>query len=284
MSIASNHAASRTARMVAALRGRASARPQPLCDDPWALALAGEEGEALADAFSPNFPAFELWMAVRTAYLDQYVRHFTASPQDFTQVVILGAGLDTRAARLARPGVTFFEVDHPATQADKRARVDTLPGYPREAARYVACDFETQDFMTTLQTAGFDPGRAALVLWEGVVPYLSEPAIRASLRRIAQACEPRSVLLFDYVGKRIATRQGLRADDERNVALLDGLGEPVVFGTNDVLPMLHDEGFRHVRTVSFDEACLSLTGSYDRARMFRFQHVAIASRVPCALL
>jgi hypothetical protein len=78
--------------------------------------------------------------------------------------------------------------------------------------------------------------------------------------------------------RRIAEGTRLSPDDVENVRLLGTLGEPVRFGTNDPLPMLYEEGFRHVRSVSFDEACLSLTGTYDRSRMFRFQHLATASR------
>lgn len=282
MSITGNDAASRTAIMVAAFRGRASAREDAICRDPWALALAGDDGAALADAFALHFPAFELWMAVRTAYLDAHVEHWSA--QGFGQVVLLGAGLDTRAARLARPGLRFFEVDHPASQREKLARLARLPGYAVEAASYVPCDFETDDFIERLVAHGFDLRAPAFIAWEGVVPYLTEPAIRGTLRRIALACEPRTVLVFDYIMKRIVERRAVSEDDERNMALLDQLGEPARFGTNDPLPMLFEEGFRHVRCVSFDEACLSLTGTYERARMFRFQHLAIASRTPHTLL
>lgn len=278
MSITQHGSASRTAVMVAAFRGRASARPDPLIRDPWAAALAGAEGPGFADAFEKHFPAFELWIAVRTAYLDAHVARWTSAPFGFEQVVVLGAGLDTRAARLARPGVRFFEVDHPATQAEKLARLEALPDYPRSAATYVACDFETDDIVDRLVEAGFRRDAPALILWEGVVPYLSEPAIRATLRRITVACERRSVLVFDYVMRRIAEGKDIREDDAKNIELLGTLGEPVRFGTNDPLPLLFDEGFRHVRCVSFDEICLSLTGTYERARLFRFQHVATASR------
>jgi len=277
MSITQHGVASRTAVMVAAFRGRASARPEPLIRDPWAAALAGGEGPGLADAFEKHFPAFELWIAVRTAYLDAHVARWTAPPLRFEQVVVLGAGLDTRAARLARTGVRFFEVDHPATRSVKLARLAELPGYPVPAATYVACDFETDDFVDRLVDAGFRRDAPALILWEGVVPYLTEPAIRATLRRITTACEKRSVVVFDYVMRRIAEGKDIREDDAKNVELLGTLGEPVRFGTNDPLPLLFDEGFRHVRCVSFDEICLSFTGTYDRARMFRFQHVATAS-------
>ena len=55
------------------------------------------------------------------------------------------------------------------------------------------------------------------------------------------------------------------------------LGEPFVFGLNDATPLIFAAGFRYLRTVSFDEACLQLTNSYLRERMFRFQGFVIAS-------
>src|SRR5438552_3949868 len=101
------HEASRTALMVAAYRARASSREAPLCDDPWAAALAGEDGAAVAAAYDAVYPHMELWVAVRTAFLDERVRRLTARG-GVTQVALLGAGFDTRAARLAREGVRFF--------------------------------------------------------------------------------------------------------------------------------------------------------------------------------
>jgi methyltransferase (TIGR00027 family) len=270
--------ASRTALLVAAYRARASARVSPVCNDPWAAALAGDEGLALAAAYDPGYPPMELWTAVRTAYLDAQVVHFTAAPQGFDQVVVLGAGLDTRAARLAKAGVAFFEVDHPSTQADKRRRLAALVGYPEGAARQMACDFEVDDFLARLASAGFDAARPAVIVWEGVTPYLPEVAIRATLRRVAEGCHARTVLLFDHLGKQRPGNQTASHD------FVEGLGEKVLWGSNDPLPMLYEEGFRHVRSLSFDEACLTLTGTYAREREFRFQRMVLASRTPTALL
>ena len=75
----------------------------------------------------------ELWLALRVAYLDRLVG-LAVDRLSIRQVVILGAGYDTRAARLPRAGVRFFEVDHPATQAAKRERLAQLDGYPVDAA------------------------------------------------------------------------------------------------------------------------------------------------------
>jgi methyltransferase (TIGR00027 family) len=268
--------ASRTAMMVAGYRARATARENPVCDDRWAAALAGDHGIELSHRFDASFPHMELWMAVRTAYLDAQVRAWSES---FSQVVLLGAGLDTRAARLARAGVRFFEVDHPATQAHKRERLAAADGYPMDAATFAPCDFEREDFLDRLAAAGFDADAPAVIVWEGVVPYLTEPAVRGTLHRVAAGCHPHTVLLFDYLMKRMGEgAPDLPEHDKQTRQMVADLGEPVQFGINDPVPLLYEEGFCHVRAISFNEICLSLTGTYDRARMFRFQHVALASR------
>ena len=265
--------------MVAAYRARASRRPQPVCDDPWAQGMAGALGLELSVAFDRHVPHMELWIGLRTAYLDHHVAHLTAAGVD--QVVLLGAGFDTRAARLARPGVRFYEVNHPATQADKRERVAGLDGYPTGAAHHVGCDFESgDDFIELLVDAGFATERPAVILWEGVTPYLTEEAVRATARRIPAALAPTSVLVFDYLGRRMAEGTGLRDKDHGARDEVSGMGEPLRFGTNDPLPLLSECGFRQVRTVTFDQIALSLTGTYDRAREFRFQGVCIASAAP----
>src|SRR5688500_2926243 len=128
--------ASRTALLVCGYRARASARDNPLCTDPWAAAFAGEEGIELSRQMDAAFPPGELWIALRTAFLDRGVTQMLDGGA--RQVVVLGAGFDARAARLARPGVRFFEVDHPATQDEKRKRAAAIPGYPVDAPTYVA--------------------------------------------------------------------------------------------------------------------------------------------------
>jgi methyltransferase (TIGR00027 family) len=270
--------------MVAGYRARASARPNPLMTDPWAEALAGAEGRALAEEVDRIVVDRELWIAVRTATLDTQVERWTGPDHRFSQVVLLGAGLDARAARLPRPGVRYFEVDHPASQRDKLDRLSRAKGYPLEAATYVPCDFAHQDFLDALLGAGFRAELPALVIWEGVTPYLEEAAIRATLRRLAHGCKARTVLLFDHFLKTVVEKRGKHAKDEQTHARVDGLGERFLFGTNDPVPMLFEEGFRHVRSASFDELCLSLTGTYVRAREFRFQRLVLASRTPIGSL
>lgn len=257
---------SRTARMVAAYRARAGV-------DRWAAALAGPAGMADAEAYDRAHPHIETYMLARTRFLDDAV--LDAIDASIAQVVVLGAGYDTRAARLATEGVRFFEVDHPATQAEKRERLASVEGYPIAAATFVSCDFEEEDFLDRLAAAGFDPDARAVFVWEGVVYYLTEEAVRATLTRLA-SCHPESRLFFDYVGKRFVAGDVSDAKDLEARERVAEMGEPLRFGINDVVPLLYDTGFRHVRTVSLDEACLTYTGTYERARKLRFQSIAEA--------
>jgi methyltransferase (TIGR00027 family) len=268
--------------MVCAYRARAGRWPKPLFVDPWADALAGPEGHEIARSLDARFPPMELWVALRVAYLDQLVAR-AVDRLSVRQIVVLGAGYDTRAARLPRAGVRYFEVDHPATQAAKRASLARLDGYPLDAATHVPCDFEREDPIERLGAAGLLAGEPALVLWEGVVPYLTEPAIRATASRLAAALDPRSLVAFDFVGKRLASGQGLSETDQQTRTYVGELGEPIRYGSDDMLPLLHDCGFRWVRTLDFNELALEYLGDYVRERLFRFQHIALAAvRAPAA--
>lgn len=262
--------------MVAAYRGRATQSVEAVCEDPWALRLAGDEGESLSRRWDEHSPSMELWVALRTRFIDECV--VRALNDGMKQVVILGAGLDTRAARLSRSGVRFFEVDQPATQAEKRERLSSLSGYPLDSATFVPCDFETDDFLERLASAGHDPSRPSLLVWEGVVYYLAEQAARATLRRVAADLAPSSLLVFDYLSTNMAkSSPKLRPEDKAMKGIVDELGEPMRFGIDDPAPLMMECGYRFLRTVSFDELALQYTGTYARERFFRFQSIAVAS-------
>jgi methyltransferase (TIGR00027 family) len=116
-----------------------------------------------------------------------------------SQVVILGAGFDTRAHRLpALAGVPVFEVDHPATQAAKRSVVESL-GLSSAMVTYVAVDFERQSLEQQLRAAGLRTGMSTLFIWEGVTNYLSDSAVDETLLSIGRLAGPGGVLVFTYV-------------------------------------------------------------------------------------
>jgi methyltransferase (TIGR00027 family) len=132
-------------------------------------------------------------MAVRTLAIDGAILK-VRSPQ----LVILGAGLDGRAWRMPElSGVTVFEVDHPDTQRDKRARASSLRQTAGEV-RFVPVDFQQNTLDGALAGAGHDPARATTWVWEGVVMYLAPPEVEATLAVIARRSAPQSRLIVVY--------------------------------------------------------------------------------------
>jgi O-methyltransferase involved in polyketide biosynthesis len=151
-----------------------------------------------------------------------------------------------------------------------------LPGYPIDAATYISCNFEREDPVACLAAGGFDAREPALVIWEGVVMYLTEAAIRATASTLAKELDPRSLVAFDFVGKKFAAGE-TSPDDRATRSFVGELGEPVRFGSDWILPLLAECGFHWVRQLGFDELALEFLGDYKRERLFRFQHVALAA-------
>jgi methyltransferase (TIGR00027 family) len=125
------------------------------------------------------------YLRARTRFFDGVVTR--ALHHGCTQVVIGAAGYDGRALRYAKPGVLWFEADHPATQRDKLARLDRL-GIRTGHIRFVAADFSTDPVADLLLSAGLEPRLPGLFLLEGVAVYLEEAVLRSlleQLRRVA---------------------------------------------------------------------------------------------------
>ena len=159
----------------------------------WAFQRVLRRTSLPADPLRESLTPWVDMMAMRVAFIDQAVR---AEPTP--QVVILGAGLDTRAWRLdCLEGTRVFEVDHPATQAYKRRKAPTL-GPPRCAHTWVAVDLERDDLVAALQAAGHRANVPTTWIWEGVVMYLDDDALRRSLAAIFQSSASGSSLLLHY--------------------------------------------------------------------------------------
>ncbi len=145
-------------------------------------------------------------IALRTFAIDTAVRSAIAGGA--AQLVILGAGYDGRAWRMPElADVTVFEVDHPTTQDDKRARTRALP--PTKAAvTFVPIDFGRESLETALDRAGHDRSRLTCWIWEGVVMYLTQNAMRTTLAHIAARSAPGSTLIVNYhtVHRRLLAR------------------------------------------------------------------------------
>jgi methyltransferase (TIGR00027 family) len=116
-------------------------------------------------------------------------------------VVVLGAGMDTKAYRLARRSdVTVFEVDLPVNIERKKAAVKSAIGGVPASVRLVPLDFERDDLIGELTGQGYRPDARTFFIWEGVTQYLTEDAVRATLAAL-QGAAAGSRLMFTYVRK-----------------------------------------------------------------------------------
>jgi methyltransferase (TIGR00027 family) len=130
-------------------------------------------------------------LAARVRWHDAVV---TASMDEgIDQVVVVGAGYDSRAWRLARGGVRFFELDHPLTQADKVHRAPAGSG-----PTFVAADLGRESAADALRAGGLDPTRPAVFVLEGLTMYLTEDAVRRQMSELAAGAAPGSRLTTDF--------------------------------------------------------------------------------------
>jgi methyltransferase (TIGR00027 family) len=149
------------------------------------VGLAFRRGPLAGYGRSPTFG----YIACRTRFFDDAVTR--ALDDGVTQVVILGAGYDSRPLRMARAGVHWFEVDHPATQAEKRRRL------PAPAVTYVALDLVGGDLSAGLHRAGFED-RPAAFLAEGLTMYLDRTTAGSLLAGVAGVAAADSRLAADF--------------------------------------------------------------------------------------
>lgn len=122
-----------------------------------------------------------------------------ASLGEIDAVVILGAGLDTRAYHLTpHTGMPIFEVDQPVNIARKQAAVRRVVGTVPRSVRMVPVNFEHDDLLTALAEHGYRPDFRTFFIWEGVTQYLTEDAVRATLEGLRPVA-PGSRLVFTFV-------------------------------------------------------------------------------------
>lgn len=134
------------------------------------------------------------YLRARTAFVDRSV--VAALDTDVPQALVVGAGYDGRALRYARPGVAWFELDHPDTQADKRERLTRL-GIESGHITFVPAEIGVVDVPGALAAAGHDAARPTVVLVEGLAPYLSLPVFTGLLADLASRAAGGSTLALE---------------------------------------------------------------------------------------
>ncbi|MFI9423120.1 class I SAM-dependent methyltransferase [Streptomyces achromogenes] len=231
-------AVSYTAQWTAAARALESERTgDAMFEDPFARALAAPRGFELLDKYGGG--GLVPFIAIRTRYFDDSVETVLRDG-DVRQVVLVAAGMDTRAFRLTWPaGTTVYEIDHEALVEEKRARLARLGAEAAVERVEVKADL-AQDWLPALKRAGFDPARPTLWIAEGLMFFLTEEQVVHLLRTLGSASASGSWLAVDFVSKAL-----LRSPFSQS--FLKGLkedGTPWLFGTDEPEDFLAASGWK----------------------------------------
>lgn len=212
--------------------------------DPLAWPILGVDRAAvLAGVGDDPHRALRFFIAARHRCAEDRVRAAVADGVD--QVVVLGAGLDTFAYRMDHPGVAVVEVDHPATGAWKRERLHEAGIHVPEHVCHVGVDFERDDLVTALRGGGVDTGRPVVVMWLGVVPYLTRRSVTTTLRALGSlSC----VVVADYRAPLTSAdpraRRGASSLERRVAAVGEPLTDPLP--PHEMRAILTEAGFADV--------------------------------------
>jgi methyltransferase (TIGR00027 family) len=224
--------------------------------DPLALRILGPDADAaVAEArANPALRGLRLFVAMRSRFAEDAARRAIA--RGVRQIVVLGAGLDTFAYRVEPvEALRVYEVDHPATQAEKRRRLAAAGIAAPSHVVYAGCDFEAESLAEALAAAGFDAGRPSFFLWLGVVPYLTEPAVFATFAFIG-ALPGGGEVVFDYSNPATTIAEGgWRRGHEIVAARAAAAGEPLqsFYATPRLHEKLRELGFRSIEDLGPNE-------------------------------
>jgi methyltransferase (TIGR00027 family) len=151
-------------------------------------------------------------MIIRTRFFDDFLRRATFE-EGTAQVVLLGAGLDTRALRLNwPPGTLVFEVDQRDVLSYKEDLLRSAGAHPSCGRQvYLAADLRGADWPAQMAQAGFDPSAPAVWLAEGLLFYLSDDAIGTLLAQVSALASTGGFLGFDVPNRAVLTHPLTRA-------------------------------------------------------------------------
>jgi methyltransferase (TIGR00027 family) len=199
------------------------------------LALVSPVRRLLQRVYERRLPGMYMYVQARTKHFDALVHERAAAGLD--QLVILGAGLDTRAYRFREQlaGVRVFEVDFPATAATKRSRL-ARAGLASDHVTFVGIDLSRDTLAARLPREGFQLAARTLIVWETVTMYLPRHAIDETLAFVGSLGRG-SAIAMDYVYARALSEPARFRGARQGIAFAAARGEPFVSGLDpDQLP------------------------------------------------
>jgi methyltransferase (TIGR00027 family) len=221
-----------TALFVATARALEAQKPDPLVVDPYAEIFCRAVGGPAADVLDGKIPDHQLrtaefgehfvnFQGARTKYFDEYFRR--AADAGVRQVVVLAAGLDSRAYRLDWPAATtIFELDQPQVLDFKREVLAGEGAQPRAERREIAVDLR-EDWPQALQDSGFDATKPSAWIAEGLLIYLPASAQEQLFTGIDSLAGPGShVAVEDGAPMKTDDYQAAVAEERAATAAGDG--------------------------------------------------------------
>lgn len=225
-----------TARWTAAVRALESERDERLFEDPWAAALAGEQGRAWGEQRTAQGV---VPIVLRTRYFDDFLKHVTLE-YGLRQVVLLAAGLDTRAYRLEWPQPTrLFELDQPEVLRHKEDVLQAAGTRARCERQAIKVDL-TSAWEGQLLSHGFDAQQPSVWLLEGFLFYLSNESVASLLDKVSGLAAPGSWLGFDVINSDVLNSEWTRPWVEMQA----GLGAPWIGTMDDPRTFLSERGWQ----------------------------------------
>ena len=281
---------SRTAEVMAAVRALEQFQPAPrriICD-PYAneflirpsfklLAQSGWLANPATRAVGVWAPGALEFLTIRARLSDEIA--VDMATDGLEQIALLGAGFDTMSLRIgcALRDVKIFEVDHPATQAVKREVLDRI-GAP-ENLRFVAVDFERDDFVEKLREAGFAPGGHSLVVWMGVTYYLTAQAMTRALCQIHTLGGAGMRFVFDYMLNEVVKGASRNRNALSKARIAAKLGEPWLFGLDPATVGDYLAAFNFKLLKDYDAKELHARYCPERATPMDYVRIVVCERV-----
>jgi methyltransferase (TIGR00027 family) len=220
-------------------------------DNKHGTSLAYRIGNMVAD-FVGSCRAIGKNVALRHRHIDDRLK--SAYEDGIRQVIILGAGYDSRAHRLNYPGLRFIEIDHPETQRSKIEVLERQCEGLNEDVSYLSVDF-MGNWEKQVADSGLIKPERSFIIWEGVSYYLSESAVEYALEKIRKFCSRGSILIFD------AYPEGIAYGDS-NDPVLRGIhdygkrhGELLLWGCDKehIPAFLESHGYKHISVRTLEE-------------------------------
>jgi len=232
-----------------------------ICYDPYAIHFIRpeiiefgknnpEEAKILVDQMEQLLPGLSSSIIARVRYFDDYLK--TCFTNGIEQLVILGAGYDTRTYRIEelKDEIEIFEVDHPNTQKFKKTIINKVLG-ENSFVKYAPIDFETQKIEVELPKYGYKSCLKTLFIMEGLSMYIPQSAVENILAFIKTNSKKGSSIIFDFYPESLVNGTNLERIAVNIREYLVKQGEPLKFGIEekDIEKFLKIRGFNNITVV-----------------------------------